>query len=326
MTMQKLFSKISSLFLLGFFLFPYYVYGQSCSSLKDIFENYAHCNKKEVFIHGKVLDNSADFTGPNYASEFNLTDAGNVIKVLSKDFVFLVKGDEVTISGKYYQNSEGDSSDDRIAALSSKNITVMLTAEEYSDLLVNYVGRNIIKNENLRFEIVTLYVLVPLFSVGTFGLGYYIFYRRRQKRGIEFESYVENSFSRDAWEIEQKNTFRKLDRWVRSFANPDFVFVHRKTAKRLAVECKYRFSLPRDGGRIFWANEYQIKSYQDFSQKEKIPVFVILGIAGSPKHPKRIFLIPLGQIKYPDVKIDYLEKFERDPKKLFSLDGGNNLI
>ena len=67
-------------------------------------------------------------------------------------------------------------------------------------------------------------------------------------------------------------------------------------------------------------------SRERVSQKENIPVFVILGISGSPKRPKRIFLIPLRQIKYPDVKLDYLERFERDPKKCFILDSGSNLI
>jgi hypothetical protein len=49
-------------------------------------------------------------------------------------------------------------------------------------------------------------------------------------------------------------------------------------------------------------------------------------MGGRPKNPKKIFLAPLSLIKYPAVKMDYLQKFERDPKKLFSLDEGKNLI
>lgn len=328
--MQNLFSKISVLFLSAFFLFPYHAYGQSCLTLKDIFENSAYCDKKEVFIHGKVYEllDGLTLRGSKYVYGFQITDGGqNIARVVSKDDMVLVKDSEVDIKGRYYKKlyANGLSLTDTVV-VSSKDIKVIITAKELFNDILQPWGSVINEGETLRRRALVLAILIPLFSLGAFGLGYHIFYRRRQKRGIEFESYVENSFSRDVWEIEQKNTFRKLDRWVRSFANPDFVFVHRKTGKRLAVECKYKFSLPKNEGRIFWANEDQINNYQNFSHKEDIPVFVILGVGGSPKNPRKVFCVPLGQIKYPVAKVEYLEKFERDPKKSFFLDSGNNLI
>ena len=92
---------------------------------------------------------------------------------------------------------------------------------------------------------------------------------------------------------------------------------------KIAVECKYK---EKEYERIFWADENQIERYQDFSAKEKMPVFVIIGIGGRPKNPNRMFLIPLHLIKYHDVKMDYLQKFERDPRKPFSLGTDGNLI
>ncbi len=199
--------------------------------------------------------------------------------------------------------------------------------EEYTDLLVNYVGRGILENEALRERLqkrnIIFAALIPLFSVGAFMAGY-VWYRRRKQKGASFEGYVEKLFARNEWKIEQDNTFRKLNRWVESYSNPDFVFVHRRTGRRLAIECKYKL---KEYDPIIWAYENQIENYQNFSKKQNIPVFVILGIGGKPTNPKRVFLVPLNQIKYPDVKIDYLEKFERrDPKKYFSLDSRGDII
>lgn len=297
------------------------VYAQSCNNLKEIFENSDYCDKSEVSIHGKVYEvlNPLTIEGTKYVYAFQITDDGEyIMKVVSKDKLFFVKDDEVIVSGKYYKKYE-----DIVA--SGKDIKVILTGEDYTDLLVNYVGRNMFENETLRKRNIIFVALIPFFSAGTFVVGLY-WYRRKRYKGVSFEGCVENLFAKNEWRIEQNNTFRKLKRWVESYSNPDFVFVHRKTGKRLAAECKYKNSLPKEYDRIIWASEDQIENYQNFSQKQNIPVFVILGVGGRAKNPKRVFLLSLSQIKYPDVKIDYLEKFERDPKKHFSLDSCGDLI
>ena len=254
----------------------------------------------------------------SYVSEFNITDEGLVIKILSKDNILLFKGDTVIITGKYYRNEEFDASDDVVVAI-GKDTQVILSAEDYTDLLFNYVGKNVLRNEILERRIIISYILVPLISVGAFIGGYFLFKRKRDK-GISFEGYIENLFNKKEWKIEQSNAFRKLGRWVESYNNPDFVFAHRKSGKRIAIECKYKNSFPEGYEKIIWAYEDQIEYYQQFSQKQNIPVFIILGVGGRPKNPKRMFLMPLSQIKYPDVRIDHLEKFERDSKRSFSLD------
>ena len=77
---------------------------------------------------------------------------------------------------------------------------------------------------------------------------------------------------------------------------------------------------------FFGHTKTKIEKYQNFSMKEKIPVFVIIGIGGRPKKPRMIFCAPLSMVKYFDIKMDYLKKFERDSKKSFSLDSSGNLI
>lgn len=317
-----MFPQIFLLSIATLFFATNFVYAQSCNTIKEIFENSDYCDKNNVSIYGKVyelLDLSV-LEGTKYNYAFQITDDGeHVIKVLSTDKLFFVKDDKVVVSGKYYKDYADIVS-------SGKDIQVILTGEEYTDLLINYVGRGILENESLQKRLqkrnIIFAALIPLFSVGAFIAGY-VWYRRKKYKGISFEGYVEKLFARNEWKIEQDNTFRKLRRWVESYSNPDFVFIHRRTNKKIAVECKYK---EKEYERIFWSYEDQIERYQNFSQKQNIPVFVILGVGGRPKNPKRVFLAPLSQIKYPDVKIDYLEKFERDPKKYFSLDNRGDII
>ena len=61
------------------------------------------------------------------------------------------------MNGKYYKKlyADGLNLDDTIIA-SGKDIKIILTGEEYTDLLVNYVGQGILKNEALQKEILYL--------------------------------------------------------------------------------------------------------------------------------------------------------------------------
>lgn len=327
--MKNKFSKIFLLFIILVFVIAPAVYAQSCSTLKEIFENSNYCDKNEVFIHGKVYEllNELTLKGSRYVYGFQITDDGQyIVRVVSKDDMVLVKDAEVVINGRYYKKlyADGLNFDDTIVA-SGKDIKVIITAEELFNEILRPWGVAMNKKQLLKRWTIILAILIPLFSIGAFALGY-ILYKRKQIRGITFEGYIESLFAKNEWRIEQSNAFKKLGRWVESYSNPDFVFIHRRTGKRLAVECKYKNSFPEGGKRIIWANEDQIENYKNFSQKQNISVFVIIGVGGRPKNPKRIFLVPLTQIKYPDVRIDYLEKFERDPKKYFSLDSRSDII
>lgn len=325
--MKTEFSKIFLLFTVALFIATNVVYAQSCNTLKEIFKNSDYCDKNKVSIHGKVyelLDNELTLQGSKYVYSFQITDDGTqIIRVVSPDDMVLVKDSEVVIDGRYYKKlyADGLNLDDTIVT-SGKNIKVILTADELWNEILGPWGASMEKEKALARRNIILAILIPLVSTGAFWLGL-IFYRRRQIRGATFEGYVENLFNKQEWRIAESNAYRKLGRWVESYSNPDFVFIHRRTNKKIAVECKYK---EKEYERILWAYEDQIERYQNFSQKQNIPVFVILGIGGRPKNPKRVFLAPLSQIKYPDVKIDYLEKFERDPKKYFSLDNHSDLI
>ncbi|MEK6824553.1 MAG: hypothetical protein AABY02_01745 [Nanoarchaeota archaeon] len=328
--MKITFSKIILLLITASFLIPYSVYAQSCNTLKEIFENSSFCDNNSVSIHGRVyelLDNELTLSGSKYVYGFQITDDGTqIIRVVSPDDMVLVKDSEVVIEGRYYKKlyADGLNLDDTIIA-SGKDIKVILTADELYNEILGPWGASMKKEKALVRRNIIFAVLIPLVSIGAFWLGL-VFYRRRQIRGATFEGYVENLFSHQEWRVAESNAYRKLGRWVESYSNPDFVFIHRKTNKRIAVECKYKLALPKEDGRFFWAYEDQIENYQSFSAKTGTPVFVVIGMDGRPKNPKKIFLAPLSLVKYPDVKMDYLQKFERDPRKPFSLNGEGNLI
>jgi len=328
--MKSIFAKIILLFIAVSFIIPHNVYAQSCNSLKEIFENSDYCDNNSVSIHGRVyelLDNKLTLQGSKYVYGFQLTDDGTqIIRVVSPDDIVLVKNSEVVIDGRYYKKlyADGLNLDDTIVA-SGKNIKVILTADELFNEILGPWGATMEKEKTLARRNIIFAILIPLVSAGAFWLGL-IFYRRRQIRGATFEGYVENLFSKSEWRIAESNAYRKLGRWVESYSNPDFVFIHRKTNKRIAVECKYKSVSPKEDGRFFWAYEDQIENYQNFSTKTGTTVFVVMGIGGRPKNPKKIFLAPLSLVKYPDVKMDYLQKFERDPRKSFLLNGEGNLI
>ena len=272
------------------------------------------------------MDNELTLQGSKYVYSFQLTDDGTkIIRVVSPDNMVLVKDSEVVINGRYYKKiyADGLNLDDTIVA-SGKDIKVILTADELWNEILGPWGATMEKKTLARRNIIFT-ILIPLVSIGAFWLGL-IFYRRRQIRGVTFERYVENLFSKQEWRIAESNAYRKLGRWVESYSNPDFVFIHRKTNKRVAVECKYKSVSPKEDDRFFWAYEDQIENYQNFSAKNWNSRFCNYRYWWQTKNPKKIFLAPLSLVKYPDVKMDYLQKFERDPKKTFSLNSDGNLI
>lgn len=337
-SIKKYFFIISFILIVsGIFLnFNNVVKAQSCDALKEIFENSDFCDNKKISIAGAILEvlDTDTLSGSKYVFGFWMIDENrNTIRVVSVDEMVLIKGNALLVNGRYYKKlyADGLNLDDTIVA-SSDNIQVVLTARElWNDILGPYgeslnTGENLaVKNAVLQKRSIVLAALIPLFAVGTFYLGL-VFYKRKQYKGISFEGYVEDLFSKKDWRLAESNAYRKHNRWIEANSNPDFVFIHRKTNKKIAVECKYKSALPKEYDKIFWAYEDQIEKYQSFSTKTGTPVSVVIGIGGRPKNPKMIFFAPLSLLKYPDVKIDYLQKFERDPKKFFSLDGGGNLI
>lgn len=147
-------------------------------------------------------------------------------------------------------------------------------------------------------------------------------------KGYSFEDYIASLFPSYDWVIADKTRdySKKFNRLVESDSNPDFTFRHIKTNKTFAIECKYR-SYFYEGG--FGLTYKQLKNYTNFSSKNNIPVFVVLGVGGSPKKPQKLFSIPITNLDSSSSGFfskEDLQKFERSPITPFTINGEGNLI
>ncbi|WP_292491692.1 hypothetical protein [Methanoculleus sp. 10] len=145
-------------------------------------------------------------------------------------------------------------------------------------------------------------------------------------KGVDFEEYIAGLFTRrsDYFAINdwtRDNYDKSKGIYVESNTNPDLVIRYKPTNEKFAIECKYRSGFYRSqkvaGPVVKWASPDQIRRYNAYSKSNQIPVFVVIGVRGSPKNPEIMFCIPLEEAKYPEIFPSILDKYERDPKKTF---------
>ena len=76
--------------------------------------------------------------------------------------------------------------------------------------------------------------------------------------------------------------------------NPDLVLCY-KQSTYIAVECKWREKLKIDIENDMFS-ENKISAYQKFAAERNIPVFIVLGVGGTPSEPKLLYVIPLQDV------------------------------
>ena len=59
-----------------------------------------------------------------------------------------------------------------------------------------------------------------------------------------------------------------------------------------------------------WTYPAKIKQYNEYSKRNDIPVFIVVGLGGEPDNPGGLFCIPLEEAKYPNLFTNVLEKYE----------------
>ena len=108
---------------------------------------------------------------------------------------------------------------------------------------------------------------------------------------------------------------------VESDKNPDFTISFIPRNEKFAVECKYRsYPVWNDiiGDHVInWSYPAQIHAYNMFSEAEGIPVFIVIGLAGTPDNPDEMYCIPLDEARYPDIFPSILDKHRRVPNLPF---------
>ena len=152
---------------------------------------------------------------------------------------------------------------------------------------------------------------------------------KNEQKGTNFERYVINLFrlnnkpDKEYFTVEDwtRDINRKaIGIKVNSDQNPDLTMCY-NGKEYFAVECKYRadfyFSKERNAYVIKWSYPEQMKRYQQFQKEKNIPVFIVIGVGGSPTSPMTMYCLPLNEAKYPELYKSYLEKYKRSPVKPF---------
>ena len=140
-------------------------------------------------------------------------------------------------------------------------------------------------------------------------------------KGNSFETCVVDLFDKSHFTVVEWTTdmMRKHNRYVESDSNPDLTMRHKTTDMMFSVECKFRSNLYK--GALDWSNWKQLRRYKLYSSDNEVPLFVVIGLGGSPQYPDRMFCIPIEGIEYPALYPKIFEEYERDPRKMFFCDG-----
>jgi hypothetical protein len=142
------------------------------------------------------------------------------------------------------------------------------------------------------------------------------------EKGRLFEGYIIGLFNERHFKLIKWQKSEKIIDGLFSFdhSDPDLQIVFNgKKNCRFAVECKWRKDFIE--GKISWANSYQICSYEDFEYRNRVPVFIAIGIGGEPFQPERLFVTPLCNIsKYTEVYEFDLIPYKRKPTNRFFYD------
>jgi len=152
-------------------------------------------------------------------------------------------------------------------------------------------------------------------------LSFFVFdYYRAYAKGIRFEKYISNLFPKNLWVLTDrtKDSSKNFDRTVESDMNPDLTFRNILTGKTIAIECKFRSTFYRGKYQDFgyWWKKEQGERYKKYGKKMNVPVFVALGIGGTPQKPNRLFISPLetlNEAPYGFVTEKMLKPFEKNP-------------
>jgi hypothetical protein len=128
-------------------------------------------------------------------------------------------------------------------------------------------------------------------------------------KGDDFERFVrERLFVKSSYDLLYKThdyADNKGD-FIKSSKKPDFRFRSRNSGIEFYVEAKFRTRY--HDGRLEWCKNYQLKRYQEIDNI--IPVLIAIGLGGHPWEPERIFLVPMGHIKFVKLFPSFLKNYE----------------
>lgn len=141
-----------------------------------------------------------------------------------------------------------------------------------------------------------------------------------QQKGYLFEKYVVSLVSTNkGFSIESWRGDKTADRYIKANSYPDLeIELKLDKVYSFAIECKWRAQLWN--GKIEWAKEHQYKNYTSYESDKQKPVFIVLGIGGTPSIPENIYIIPLKHLKSVELSFFELNKYRRNRSGKFYFD------
>lgn len=124
-------------------------------------------------------------------------------------------------------------------------------------------------------------------------------FEKNKAKGDAFESFVVKQFNKKYFTLQEWRGDKYVDGTYpvsNHFPDLEVAFELKEIKDHFAIECKWRKDYFK--GAIEWANDYQLKNYKAYAQKTKLPVYVVIGVGGTPSIPNELFVIPLDEIKY----------------------------
>lgn len=142
-------------------------------------------------------------------------------------------------------------------------------------------------------------------------------------KGKAFEKFVVTKFDPKYFEfLEWRGDKFHKGMYPLSNKNPDleYAFHHKQHHVRFAVECKWRFEFRDDA--IKWTDAIQMEHYQSYQSQEQIPVFVVIGVGGTPAQPNELYIVPLDKMHKDQLYLTsrFLQPFSRSTSSSFFLD------
>ena len=169
-----------------------------------------------------------------------------------------------------------------------------------------------------------------------------------KEKGNLFEIYVIQKFNLDFFDLERWNADNYVETsdgkkiYPKNSHYPDLELnfnYHKENIKQtISVECKWRNDFFKDG--VVWCETYQLNNYKKFQKDRQIPVFLAIGIGGSPDNPDSFYIIPLMNIsnrvslelennegaKVQFMHKDFLRKFQKSTSDKFFFDYERNFL
>lgn len=149
-----------------------------------------------------------------------------------------------------------------------------------------------------------------------------------EEKGRAFEEYVVSHFNKKYFTLKEWRGDKYYEgNYAESIRYPDMEYEFSLDGKIIsfAVECKWRSKFSNEW--ITWATEEQADIYRKFEKEKDMPVFVVIGVGGSPSEPEQVYAVPLRVLKLNIAKEDYIRDFMREDKeKNFFIDTENMLL